>query len=538
MLDVRHLKAEDLQGLDAEAAARIAVLLLDRVAAIDAEHGRQLSERDAEIKVSAAKLQKLTFELARLKRLKFGAKTEAMTADQRRLFEETLAEDEAALQARIDALRNAKTPAPPAGQERAKRQPRRQPLPDHLRRVEHRHEPESTICATPECGRPMVRIGEDVSERLDIVPAEFFVHRHVRGKWACKCCQTLSQAPVDPQLIDKGMPAPGLVAHVLVSRFVDHIPYYRQETINARSGVHTPRTTLASWSGAAGAELDPLGEAHRAFVLGSGVLHADETPVPMLDPGAGKTKRAYVWGYARSEFDGLRGVVYDFCVGRGAKYPAAFLDGWNGTLVCDDYKGYEPVFKLGKRVEAGCLVHARRKFEELIKNGHASPVAEEAIRRLGWIFWIEKQARDAAPADRLTIRQEQTRGRWDKLRDWLRTERALVPDGSAIAAAIDYSLNRWTPLGRFLEDGNVSCHNNHLENLMRPWAMGRKAWLFAGSELAGKRAATVMSLVQSARMHGHDPWVYLKDVLTRLPTHPAREIDALLPHRWTPGPQG
>jgi len=538
MLDVRHLKAEDLQGLDAEAAIRIAALLLDRVAAIDAEHGRQISERDAEIKLSAAKLQKLTFELARLKRLKFGAKTEAMTVDQRRLFEETLAEDEAALQARIDALRNAKTPSPPAGQERAKRQPRRQPLPEHLRRVEHRHEPESTTCATPECGRPMVRIGEDVSERLDVVPAEFFVHRHVRGKWACKCCQTLSQTPVDPQLIDKGMPAPGLVAHVLVSRFVDHIPYYRQETINARSGVHTPRTTLASWSGAAGAELEPLGDAHRAFVLGSSVLHADETPVPMLDPGAGKTKRAYIWGYARSEFDGLRGVVYDFCVGRGAKYPAAFLAGWNGTLVCDDYKGYEPVFKLGKRVEAGCLVHARRKFEELIKNGHASPVAEEAIRRMGWIFWIEKQARDASLADRLAIRQDQTREHWDKLHDWLRTERALMPDGSGIAAAIDYTLNRWVPLGRFLEDGNVSCHNNHLENLMRPWAMGRKAWLFAGSELAGKRAATVMSLVQSARMHGHDPWLYLRDVLSRLPTQPARDIDALLPHCWTPSQRG
>ena len=538
MLDVRHLKAEDLQGLDAEAAIRIAALLLDRVAAIDAEHGRQISERDAEIKLSAAKLQKLTFELARLKRLKFGAKTEAMTVDQRRLFEETLAEDEAALQARIDALRNAKTPSPPAGQERAKRQPRRQPFPERLRRVEHRHEPESTTCATPECGRPMVRIGEDVSERLDVVPAEFFVHRHVRGKWACKCCQTLSQPPVDPQLIDKGMPAPGLVAHVLVSRFVDHIPYYRQETINASSGVHTPRTTLASWSGAAGAELEPLGDAHRAFVLGSSVLHADETPVPMLDPGAGKTKRAYIWGYARSEFDGLRGVVYDFCVGRGAKYPAAFLAGWNGTLVCDDYKGYEPVFKLGERVEAGCLVHARRKFEELIKNGHASPVAEEAIRRLGWIFWIEKQARGASLADRLAIRKDQTRGHWDKLHDWLRTERALVPDGSGIAAAIDYTLNRWVPLGRFLEDGNVSCHNNHLENLMRPWAMGRKAWLFAGSELAGKRAATVMSLVQSARMHGHDPWLYLRDVLSRLPTQPARDIDALLPHRWTPSQRG
>jgi len=339
MLDARHLKAEDLQGLNAAAAGRIATLLLERVAAIEAKHCKQITERDEQLKFKDAKLQKLTFELARLKRLKFGVRTEAMTADQRLLFEDTLAEDEADLQARIDALRGDKTPVPPVGEGRTKRQPRRQPIPEHLRRVDHHHEPEDTHCPAPGCGRPMVRIGEDVSERLDIVQAEFFAHRHIRGKWACKCCQTLTQEPVAPQLIDKGLPAPGLVAHVLVSRFVDHIPYYRQETINARSDVNTPRTTLASWAGAAGAELEPLAQAHKAFVLGSKVLHADETPVPMLDPGAGKTKKAYVWGYARSEFDRLRGVVYDFCVGRGAKYPVAFLDGWNGTLVCDDYKG-------------------------------------------------------------------------------------------------------------------------------------------------------------------------------------------------------
>ena len=201
---MHNLKAEDLQGLDADAAIRIAALLNQRIAAIDAEHGRQITDRDAAIKLKDTKLQKLTFELARLKRLKFGAKTEAMTADQRRLFEETLTEDEADLQARIDALLEVKSPPAPAGEGRAKRQPRRQPIPEHLRRVEHRHEPEDTTCPMPDCRRPMARIGEDVSERLDIVPAEFFVHRHVRGKSACRCWQTQSQAPVDPQLIDKG----------------------------------------------------------------------------------------------------------------------------------------------------------------------------------------------------------------------------------------------------------------------------------------------------------------------------------------------
>ncbi|MFZ5520669.1 MAG: IS66 family transposase [Pseudomonadota bacterium] len=523
MLDVHQLKAADLQGLDAEAATRIALALLDQVGTMSA----QLDERAQAIKYKDAKLQQVSFELARLKAWKFGAKTEAMNTEQRRLFEETVAEDEAALQAQLDALQGPAAATP--GTER--RRPRRQPLPETLRRVEHRHEPSDTQCPTPGCGRAMVRIGEDVSERLDIIPAEFFVHRHVRGKWACKCCQVLVQQPVDPQIIDQGIPAPGLLAATLVSRFVDHLPYYRQEAINARSGVHTPRATLAAWAGMAGAGLQPLYEAHKAFVLGAPVLHADETPVSLLDPGAGKTKKAYVWGYARGEHDALPGVVYAFCAGRSAKYPVAFLEGWDGTLVCDDYQAYDAVLKLGRRVEAGCVVHARRKFDELIKHGH-SEVAAEAVRRLAWVFKVEQEARDASAADRLALRRQLTRKPWDELHAWMQRERQRVPDGSGIARALDYSLRRWTALGRFLDDGEVSCHNNHLENLLRPWAMGRKAWLFAGSELAGQRAAIVMSLVHSARLYGHDPWVYLKDVLERLPTHPNRHIDELLPHRW------
>jgi transposase len=526
MFDVRQLKPEDLQGLDADAATKIAMLVLERVGAMS----DQLRERDQELKHKDAKLQKVIFELARLKAWKFGAKTEAMTADQRRLFEETLAEDEADLQAKLAALGGTTTPPPPAAPT-DKRRPRRQRPPDHLRRVDHHHEPEDRSCPTPECGKPMARIGEDVSERLDIVAAEFFVHRHIRGKWACKCCQQLVQEPVEPQIINKGLPAPGLIAHTLISHFVDHLPYYRLEDINARSGVHTPRSTLAAWSGAGGAGLQPLFEAHRDFVLGSRVLHADETPVALLDPGAGKTRKAYVWGYARGEFDAQPGVVYDFCISRGAKFPVVFLKSWNGTLVCDDYKAYDTVFKIGQRTEAGCLVHARRKFDELIKHGH-SDIAGEAIRRMAWIFKLEAEARNGSAEERLAIRQSQSRLHWDDLHVWLQRERQRVPNGSGIAAAIDYSLNRWTALGRFLEDGEVSAHNNHLENLLRPWAVGRKAWLFAGSELAGQRAAVVMSLVQSAKMNGHDPWAYLKDVLTRLPTHPNHRIEELLPHRW------
>jgi len=531
MLEVHALKAEDLQGLDARTIADIAAKMLayigEQSSRIDSQ-AREIRRKDAELEFKTAKLDKITFELARLKAWKYGAKTEAMSEQQRRLFEETLAEDEAALEAQLRALQG--DAAPPSGNARRSK-PRRQALPEHLRRVEHRHEPEDTTCT---CGRPMLRVGEDVSERLDIVPAEFFVHRHVYGKWACRCCQVLVQEPTAPQIIERGVPSAGLVAHTLVSRFVDHIPYYRQAQINARSGVHTPRSTLAAWSGAGGVGLEPLFDEHRRWVLGCRVLHADETPVRLLDPGSGKTKKAYVWAYARGAFDAAPGVVYDFCLGRGSQYPVDFLAQWSGTLVCDDYKGYDPVLNAQGRIEAGCLAHARRKFDELFK-ANGSPVAAEAIGRIALLYQIERDARQMTTADRLAARQQCSTPLWRQLHEWLALERARLPDGSSIAGAIDYSLNRWHALGRFLLDGEVSVDNNSLENLMRPWAMGRKAWLFAGSELAGQRAAVVMSLVQSAKLNGLDPWVYLKDVLQRLPEYPNRRIDQLLPHRWKPG---
>jgi len=307
------------------------------------------------------------------------------------------------------------------------------------------------------------------------------------------------QEPVEPQVIDKGLPAPGLVAHTLVSRFVDHIPYYRQETIGARSGVHTPRSTLASWSGAGGAALEPLFDVHREFVLGSQVLHADETPVNILDPGAGKTKRAYIWACARGCFDASPGVVYDFCVGRSAQYPVAFLGEWSGTLVRDEYSAYDSALKLRERKAAGCLAHARRKFDELIKDSRSpalSPVATQAVQHIAMIYRVEREARDLSPADRMAITRSQPL--WDEFHVWLKLKRNQVAEGSAIAKALNYSLNHWPALTAHLQDGRLPVDNNHIENLMRPWAMGRKAWLFCGSELAGKRAAVVMSLVVSA----------------------------------------
>jgi transposase len=532
MVDPTSLRPEDIEGLSPEAVTQLATRMLAQLAtqARQIEQQQELAQRrDAEIKFKDAKLEKVTFELARLKAWKFGARTERMSAAQRQMFEETAAEDEADLQAQLQALQGLPVGDQGTDTGKAPRQPRREKLAEHLRRVEHHHEPADTTCA---CGQPMQRVGEDVSERLDIIPAEFIVHRHVRGKWACRCCQTLVQEPVAPQVVDKGQPTAGLVAHTLVSRFVDHVPYYRQEQINARSGVHTPRSTLASWAGAGGAALAPLYEALREFVLAAKVLHADETPVAMLDPGAGKTKKAYVWAYARGAFDATPAVAYDFSTGRGGRHPIEFLGRWSGTLTCDDYAGYGAVLKLHGRLEAGCLAHARRKFDELAKAG-ASPIAAQALQRIAWLYRIEQELAGVGSAERLTERRRRSVPLWEELHGWLRHERGKVPDGGGIAAAIDYSLRRWEALGRFLHDGDVAIDNNHVENLMRPWAMGRKAWLFAGSELAGQRAAVVMSLVQSARLCGHEPWAYLKDVLERLLEHPNHRIDKLLPHRWT-----
>ncbi len=538
MLDLHAIKPQDFAALSADDLAALATQMLAHIG----EQSRHIGEQDKRIDSQAqaikwrdAKIESITFQLARLKAWKFGAKTEAMNAEQREIFEETLAADQASLEAQLAALGAGKADTPDAGgsDKQQRRKPKREPLPAHLPRVDQRIEPEDTHCPMPECGQPMVRVGEDISERLDIVPAQFVVQRQIRGKWACKCCQLLVQEPAAPQVFDNALPTPGLQAHTAVCRFVDHIPYYRQEQANARSGVHTPRSTLAAWGGQTGVQLTPLFDVHRAFVLGSRVVHADETPIGMLDPGGGKTKKAYMWAYARGVFDAEPGVVFDFCPGRGGQYPTRFLKDWTGTLVVDAYSGYDAALSLDGRNTAYCLAHARRKFDELVK-ANASVVAGQAIQRIARLYRIEADAKTLTGEQRLQMRHERSRPLWDELHVWLQLERTRVPDGGAIAKAIDYSLNHWVGLGRFLLDGDVPIDNNHVENRIRPWALGRRNWLFIGSQLAGERAAVVMSLLQSAKLNGHEPWAYLKDVLTRLPTQLNSRIEELLPHRWQP----
>jgi transposase len=381
----------------------------------------------------------------------------------------------------------------------------------------------------------MKRIGEDISEKLDYEPGVFTVERHIRGKWACAKCEKLVQAPVAPHIIDKGIPTAGLLAHVLVAKYADHLPLYRQEAIFERAGFAIPRSTLGQWVGSAGVQLQPLVDAMREELLEHRILHADETPVAMLDPGGGKTRRAYLWSYCTTSFDRDRLVVFDFAESRAGRHPIEFLsydDGspWHGTLVCDDYSGYKALIARGV-TEGGCMAHARRKFHELWAN-HKSTLAGEALAQIAKLYEVERKVADLDGFERLRIRQAEAKPIAAALKVWLTTNRQKVPPGSATAKAIDYSLGRWHALTRYIADGDLPIDNNWVENQIRPIALGRKNWLFAGSLRSGKRAAAVMSLVHSAKLNGHDPHLYLKDVMERLPTQPASRIGELLPHNW------
>ena len=516
------VNAQELDSLNAEQLRALAAELIAQAA----QRERVIAGKDGELKYRQAKIDQLTHEMAVLKRWKFGRSGERLDPVQLSLLDETLDADIAAIELELEQL------APPPRADSQAGQPKRTRLPSGLARVEIAHEPESTICTTPGCGCTLKRIGEDVSEKLDYTPGVFTVERHVRGKWACSKCQSLTQAPVPAQVIDKGIPTAGLLAQVLVAKYADHLPLYRQEGIFGRAGLAIARSTLGAWVGMCGVQLQPLVDALKDEILSCAVLHADETPVQMLKPGAGKTHRAYLWAYAPGAFEDTKAVVYDFCESRAGEHARAFLGDWKGSLICDDYAGYKQSIARGI-TEVGCLAHARRKFFDL-HAANKSQVAQSALQQIATIYEIERELKNLEPGERQRIRQLRSAPVMDALQRWMLLTRQKITDGSASAKALDYSLKRWGALTRFVGDGRLPVDNNWIENQIRPISIGRNNWLFAGSLRAGQRAAAVMSLVQSARMNRHDPYAYLKDVLTRLPTHKASRIVELLPHRWKP----
>lgn len=507
----------NLDQLTPEQLRALAAQLMQRVESLD----QKVETMGKKIHRDQTLIEKLTHEIAQLKRFKFAKRSEQLSPDQVSLLDDLIDTDIAAIEAELEALKPARAST------EVRQKPKRTALPPQFPRTLIHHEPDNSHC---QCGCALKRIGEDVSEKLDYTPGVFTVERHIRGKWVCDQCETLIQAPVPAQIIDKGIPTAGLLAHVMVAKFADHLPLYRQEKIFGRAGLAIARSTLAQWVGQTGVQLQPLVDALREAVLGQRVIHADETPVQMLTPGEKKTHRAYVWAYSTTPFADLKAVVYDFSPSRAGEHARNFLGQWNGKLVCDDFAGYKASFEQGV-TEIGCMAHARRKFFELHAT-NKSQLAEQALRYIQLLYEIEHEVRDLKPDLRRRIRQEKAVPVMDVLHAWMITQRLLVHDGSAISKALDYSLKRWTALSRYLDDGAVPIDNNWAENQIRPWALGRKNWLFAGSLRSGKRAAAIMSLIQSARLNGHDPYAYLKDVLTRLPTQRASEIAELLPHRW------
>lgn len=560
----------DPQALTAEQLQALALSLIDRVKS----DTRCIQSQSQELHYRQTQIDALTHEIRLLRHLRFCAKTETMDALQVSLFEEANAEDLAAAQQRLSQLGVKPAPVVP------KARPTRQSLPASLPRVDVIHEPEDTTCG---CGAPMKRIGEDVSERLDYVPGVFRVERHVRGVWACKCCEHMRQAAMPAQVIDAGLPTPALLAQVLVAKYDDHLPLYRQREIYARSGVSLSDSTLADWVGACGVVLAPLVQALKAQLLQCQVLHADESPITLLGKKGAK-QRGYIWAYASGVHERVAAVVYQVKEGRSGQYARDFLQHapprrevfeagndppaglrWMGYLVVDDYGGYKALFVPGggvaaapgvsggsdlsglpagastqacaptSIVEVGCWAHVRRKFFEL-QVGAKSSLAQTALEHIGALYGVERQIRDEGlELDQvLQRRQQECAPRLAALHDWLQASRNQVPNGTATAKAIDYALKRWPALVRYATDARLPMDNNRIENQIRPWALGRKNWLFAGSLAALERAANIMSLIQTAKLNGLEPMAYLTDVLRRVPTQPNSRIDELLPTRWQP----
>ncbi len=437
-------------------------MVLEKLQVI-ADRDQIIAQRDHTIAFKDAKIAKLTHEIARLRRVQFAAKSERMDPAQRELFDEAMAADIASLEAELAAL---KTPsAEPARRDR--RTPARHPLPADLPRVETIHEPASCDCAS--CGAALVKIGEHVSEKLDVEPMKFFVRRDVHPQYACRTCETIVAEPVAPAILDRSLAAPGLLAQVAIQKYTDHLPLYRQEAIFARHGIELSRTTLAEWIGVIGLRLQPLVNALRTRLLAAPVLHADETPVAQLDPGAGKTKRAYLFAYRTAEGPPI--ILFDYCASRAGKHAANFLENWKGALMVDDYGGYKALFADGV-TELACLAHARRKFFDVHK-ASASPLAKEALERIGALYVIEAKLRDLDAADRHRERQRYLTPKLAELKDWLDQLSTVVLGNSGLAGAVRYTLRRWSALARVLDDGRYPIDNNPIENAIRPIAIGR-----------------------------------------------------------------
>lgn len=505
-----HNPLPDLHSLD-----------ITTLRALALQQHAELISRDIEI-------DNLKLLVLKLKRMQFGQKSERL--------DRQIAQLELCLEELEAAPAAAPSPATAfaAHPEAVADKPARRPLPESLPRITRTHAPKQETC--PDCNGKLRPLGEDVSEMLEYVPAHFEVIRLVRPKLSCAVCERIVQAPAPSRPIDRGLAGPGLLAHVLVSKYADHLPLYRQSAIYEREGIELDRSTLAGWVGGVTATLDPLVEQLRRYVMSAGKVHGDDTPVPVLAPGHGRTKTGRLWTYVRDDrpagLDAVPAVWFAYSPDRKGEHPEAHLSGFRGFLQADGYAGFNRIYEKGVIQEAACWAHVRRKFFDL-QQAHASPMATEAVARIGQLYGIESEIRGRSPAERREVRQARARPLLDSLKQWLEGSLAKLSKKSEAAAAIRYALGRWSALTRYCDDGSLENDNNAAERALRAVALGRKNYLFAGSDAGGERAAAIYSLIGSAKLNGLDPEAYLRDVLTRIADHPISRIAELLP--WNIG---
>jgi len=481
--------------------------------------------------VSRLKVEDLQGQLAGHRKARFGSKSESIDQLAFDLQEDReIAEAATAQQSEIDQIDDTLSDAKPG-----KRKHSRAPLPDHLERQIEVLSPGET-CA--ECGGSLRALGEDVTQELEYIPGHFVIREIVRPRMACSCCEAFAQAPLPSRPINRGRAGPGLLAHVLVGKYCDHLPLYRQSEIYAREKVDLHRSTLTDWVGRSTALLEPLAEHIGKLARAGPALFADDTPVKMQTGSkTGKAQTARMWSYVRDERPWCGQAPpcawYQFSVDRKGKHPVAHLTGYKGIVHADGYTGFNGLFGDGLASEQACMVHVRRKFVDVFER-HGSAIARGTIERIARLYAVEKEARYKSPDERVALRQARAKPIFDDLETWLRQQLPKISGKTKLAEAIRYALGRMPKARAYLDDGQLELDNNICERSIRPLTLGRKNYLFMGSEGGGKAAAIAYTLIETARMNGVDPEGWLTWVLTHIADHKINRIDELAPWNWRP----
>ena len=467
-------------------------------------------------------IEKLKHQLAGLRRHQFGSRSERLDQLEMRLEDEEIAEAAEAPAVGTEVETGAAQAHEPA-------KPSRKPLPDHLPRHDEILSP-GEACLS--CGGGLKALGEDITEELEYVPGRFVVNRIKRPRMACTCCERMHQAPLPSRPIEKGRPGPGLLAHVLISKYGDHLPLYRQSQIYAREGIELERSTLAGWVGQSARLLEPLAEAIGRHVRQGQAIFADDTPMKMLAPGKGRTATARMWAYVRDEHSWSGSAPpaahYRFSTDRKGEHPADHLAGYSGFMHADGYAGFNRLYDTGQITEVACMAHIRRKFVD-VQTASGSAIAQEAVERIARLYAIEKAIRGKPPDERAAVRQARSRPVFEELDAWLQTQLTRISGKTPLAAAIRYGLTRMKKLEPWLHHGVTELDNNTAERAIRPLAVGRKNYLFVGSPSGGKSAAIAYTLIETAKLNDVDPQAWLTVVLANIADTKITHLEDLMP---------